>query len=85
MVGAFSFLSVTVGHGFGMTLQSTKRRSTMADITYCINPNCPFTDCERHPLQLEGKKGEFSFAALDGVCRRYIGYLIEINEEKDNG
>ena len=57
----------------------------MADITYCINASCPFKDCERHPLQLRGKNCEGSFAALDGTCRRYLGYLVDILEEKDNG
>ena len=57
----------------------------MADITYCINASCPFKDCDRHPLQLKGKNCEVSFAALDGTCRRYLGYLVDILEEKDNG
>ena len=57
----------------------------MADITYCINVSCPFKDCDKHPLQLRGTKCEVSFAALDGTCRRYLGYLVETLEEKDNG
>jgi hypothetical protein len=57
----------------------------MADITYCINASCPFKDCERHPLRLKGKKGEFRFAALDGTCRRYLAYLYDDIRRKDNG
>lgn len=57
----------------------------MADITYCINVSCPFKDCDRHPLRLKGTKCEGSFAALDGTCRRYLAYLVDILEEKDNG
>ncbi len=55
---------------------------TMADITYCINANCPFKDCERHLCQLKEENGLVSIAALDGVCRRYISYLVEL---ADNG
>lgn len=52
----------------------------MADITYCINAECPFKDCERH---LRRAKSRFvSVANYDGVCRRYIGHLLnELNEE----
>ena len=50
----------------------------MADITYCINVSCPFKDCERHLSQLKGKDGDVSIAALDGTCRRYISYLVEV-------
>lgn len=46
-------------------------------MTYCINKDCPFKDCETHPLQLEGQHGERWFANLDSVCKRYIQYLYK--------
>ena len=53
----------------------------MADITYCANAQCPFTDCERHLSRaLEAyRNGQklVSVAALDGTCRRYIAHLVE--------
>lgn len=47
------------------------------DITFCVNRECPFRDCERHICHLEGcdPNEVHSFAALDGTCRRYIGWL----------
>ena len=53
----------------------------MADITYCINNSCPFKECERHPSKiakasLQGR-GYVSVANYDGVCRKYIGYLVD--------
>lgn len=58
----------------------------MADITYCVNSDCPFKDCERHlskiaEAQKEGKS-YVSVANYDGVCREYIGYLVERGGEK---
>lgn len=57
----------------------------MADITYCINAQCPFTKCERHPNKIADahKQGQrfVSVANFDGVCRKYIGHLVtEITE-----
>ena len=53
----------------------------MADITYCANAQCPFTDCEKHlsralDAYINGQK-LVSVAALDGTCRRYIAHLVE--------
>ena len=48
----------------------------MNDITYCCNASCPFADCERH-LAHAPKEGVVSIANLDGVCRRYIDFLIQ--------
>lgn len=56
----------------------------MADITYCINSSCPFKDCDKHLCHNKKKKGLISVAALDGVCRRYIAYLVDLVEEKKN-
>lgn len=52
----------------------------MPDITYCINAGCPFKDCERHLSKASGQY--VNVANFDGVCRRYIGHLLnELNEE----
>lgn len=56
------------------------RRLVMADMTYCDYLDCPFKDCERH-LRNAPKSGMVSIANLAGVCRRYIGWLVE---EADN-
>ena len=48
----------------------------MDDITYCINIVCPFKDCDRHLCRAQNKT--VSIAALDGTCRRYISYLVEV-------
>lgn len=53
------------------------------DITYCINNECPFKDCERHLDRVKGCDGYISVAALDGVCRRYLSHLVE--ECENNG
>lgn len=50
------------------------------DITYCINSNCPFKDCERHFEHSKKIKGMISIASLDGVCRRYLNFLLEESE-----
>lgn len=57
----------------------------MSDITYCINGQCPFKDCERHPSKiskaaLQGT-GYVSVVNFDGICRRYIGYLVDEQKE----
>ena len=48
----------------------------MADITYCINPDCPFTDCERH-CDNAPRGVPVSMAHMAGTCRDYIAYVIE--------
>ena len=58
----------------------------MLDRTYCINAECPFTDCDRHLSKIQSKTGYVSIANFDGVCERYIGYLVdELNEENVKG
>lgn len=56
----------------------------MADITYCINNQCPFKECERHPSKISRAcidgKGYVSVANYDGVCRRYLSCLADENE-----
>ena len=57
----------------------------MTDITYCINRDCPFKDCERHlnKIRAEGRTGTeyISVASFDGVCRRYISHLVDEQAE----
>ena len=50
----------------------------MSDITYCARDNCPFEDCEKHAVNLEGKTGVFSMAYFDRVCKRFIEYVYEV-------
>ena len=52
------------------------------DITYCLNPDCPFTDCMRHSDNAPSGV-PVSMAWLDGTCRRYIGWLVDIEKEVD--
>ena len=58
----------------------------MADITYCVNSDCPFKDCERHLSKIaeaqKSGKGYVSVANYDGVCREYIAYLVERGDTK---
>jgi hypothetical protein len=53
----------------------------MADMTYCINKNCPFEDCERHPNKINttyvNGKDYVSIANFDSVCRRYISHIVD--------
>lgn len=51
--------------------------------TYCMNKDCPFDDCDKHAIQLEGKEGKYTFANLYSVCRRYISWLVD--EVKKDG
>ena len=57
--------------------------NVIKDITYCINRDCPFKDCERHLDNVKDCSGYIRVAALDGVCTRYIGHLVE--EFEKNG
>lgn len=45
------------------------------NITYCINNDCPFKDCERHMAQIPTKEGVYTLANFDGVCKRYIKFV----------
>lgn len=51
----------------------------MKNIIYCTGTCCPFTDCERHPRHLKGKKFRETVSVADfcGTCRRYIGWLVD--------
>lgn len=46
------------------------------DITYCLNWQCPFTDCERRSMNAP-RDVPVSCAYLDGTCRRYIEHVLE--------
>ena len=57
-------------------------RKILANTTYCINADCPFTDCEVHQKQIPKSFIEagdilITVRAFDGVCRRYIADLVE--------
>ena len=45
-------------------------------MTYCINSECPFRDCEKH-LSKSKSKGKVYVANFDGICKRYIAYVLE--------
>lgn len=49
----------------------------MLDITYCKNSQCPFEDCERHLKNMPKDAQYVSVASFDGICRDYIGYLVD--------
>lgn len=54
------------------------KQRVMKDKTYCINADCPFTECDKHLHQLKNKDGYVNVAAFDSVCSDYIYYLIDI-------
>lgn len=45
--------------------------------TYCINVQCPFRNCDKHPAVLKGKQGTAVFAAYDSICRKYLSWVLE--------
>ena len=55
------------------------------DMTYCMNRDCPFKDCERHSDNLLKFAGDetiyVSIADFGGTCRRYIEHLVKIAEK----
>ena len=56
------------------------------DITFCSYKDCPLTDCERHLINVKQPypKGYISISDFSGICRDYIGYLVdEIEKEKN--
>lgn len=55
----------------------------MRDITYCLEPDCPFTECERHCSRAP-RGVPVSVASLAKVCRRFIGHLIDEIEKEEN-
>ena len=55
--------------------------------TYCVNSDCPFKKCDKHLQQLKkikDKSGYVKVASLDGVCKDYLYYLLDlVSKEKD--
>ena len=45
-------------------------------MTYCINSECPFRDCEKH-LSKSRSKGKIYVANFDGICKRYITWMLK--------
>lgn len=45
-------------------------------MTYCANKYCPFSDCDKH-LDNAPKIGPVTMAWFDGVCRDYIGWIVD--------
>ena len=47
--------------------------------TYCINNNCPYTTCKKHLGQLKynQSKNNIQIANYDGMCRKYISWLVD--------
>lgn len=50
-------------------------------MTYCINSECPFRDCEKH-LSKSRSKGKVYVANYYSTCRRYITWVLK-EVEKD--
>ena len=57
------------------------------DITFCESTDCPFTECRRHKDNLKDVKKPvvISVSMLQGVCRKYIGWLVYMVREGQNG
>ena len=53
------------------------------DMTYCINKDCPFKDCERHHTQLSKLPNNtpISIANFANVCDRYL-HLKKVKRNK---
>lgn len=48
-------------------------------MTYCVNRECPFEDCEKHLWNVKTVREmyEVYVADFDKTCRRYISWLAE--------
>ena len=51
---------------------------------YCINNECPFKSCNRHLTHCRAKKRKVWVANYDGVCSKYIGWLVKKVWEDNN-
>ena len=52
-------------------------------MVYCRNNQCPFKDCDKHISKAKNLY-EVYIADFDGVCRRYIGWLLkEVDKESE--
>lgn len=56
----------------------------MKDITYCSSTDCPSKECRIKVLNNKFQPGEIiSMADFSGVCRFYIGWLVDELEAED--
>ena len=56
----------------------------MKDITYCSSTDCPSTDCKIKLCNNKFEVGDIiSMADFSGVCRYYIGWLVDKIEEAE--
>lgn len=53
-------------------------------IVICAAPDCPYTKCEKHWSNFKGMNCMARCADLRGVCRVYIGLLVEELSENGN-
>lgn len=44
---------------------------------YCINKDCPITDCEKHLINASANEVLISVAAFDSVCTDYLILVLE--------
>lgn len=44
---------------------------------YCINKDCPITDCEKHLINASADEALISVAALDSVCKNYLTLVLK--------
>lgn len=51
---------------------------------YCINNECPFKSCKRHLTHCRAKKRKVWVANYDGICSKYIGWLVKKVWEDNN-
>ena len=56
----------------------------MKIMTYCANKSCPFNNCDKH-LDNAPKSGYVTIAWLDGVCRDYIGWIVDEASRETRG
>ena len=43
---------------------------------YCINKDCPITDCEKHLINASANE-MIRVAALDSVCKNYLTLVLK--------
>lgn len=46
-------------------------------MTYCINSECPFKDCKNHVKHVHKNQKYVMVSNMDGVCRKYLSYLLD--------
>ena len=51
---------------------------TYKDKTFCRSNDCPYTRCERHPIQLT-EPGMFSLGDFYKTCTKYLNWLSYSN------